>query len=179
MLNLYIEAPKFAEFLLSIYNVIHRTVEKHGLTCVSQACGMILVLSPHNKYNIYTKRMNKENMYLTDVLTFIHSLQQNLYNFMQYNKCSIIWSIGLDHGSVIVGFNGHNHVQYDALGSTRDYAVALSQIKSNGAIYVSRAFDLAAKANNSSLPDQALFENMTVKSICYIAGKEVSFQDTF
>ena len=162
MLPGYIEPVYFGEFMGNIRKLMNEAITECGLIWISTCNGTTIALccdeaiwSGHPKHSAKLKTESvsinsQQHSYLSNALVFVSTLSQKLNDFMFRNDCSLVWSVGLDHGSVTLGMSRHKYRHFDAIGPTRDFAVLLSHISDDrGGIFASQAFNSCARASHS------------------------------
>eukprot|EP01041_Mallomonas_annulata_P003802 gene3802-7567_t len=127
-----------AEFLKQLHNAFDASVEQCGFRRITQfSVGLIIAVS--------CKETSLENAYPGSItqthtgraVTVLRVIQEKLDEFNRSNNVSVTVGVGLNLGSVSIGFLGNSRYCFDISGAARNVACLMALSQSNGIIAAS------------------------------------------
>ena len=165
-------AQIFIEKISEVTAIIDKCLAECGLIKTSQLSGYVIAIACDDAVWDSPSSNNKNAgklpiNYHSRTLYFIRNLEMKMNRYMNQVQHSLSWSVGLDHGSAMVGLLGDRNKTFDIIGKTRDTAMSMAGAidhRNEGGVYASEAFKQVALETTNGF-------NVSLEEIQSASGK--------
>lgn len=127
-------------FLHQIFRIIDSCIIECGMLKVTQFSGLFIAAACKDLSWDTNEGSRASITHITRAVTLMRTIQKKIDHFNEQGNFHVTTGVGINQGSVSIGFLGNNRYCFDMAGNARDITCAMSTFQNDGSIYASEVF---------------------------------------